>query len=229
MGEPAVERSPSVDGTARAAGLRLLEIYSGLASRGEHLFATLLAGQSPKQWAHYPKEDAIDTDSGFQWFYHSHSPEDRPSSDEHGHIHLFARRKLWARRLQSAPEITFAKLSGAPPASKNTRHLLTISFDAKGVPTHLFTVNSWVTGDRMLSAKLTAKLLKTLVLDTGYPNVDGVIASLVAMWCREIMDLLARRDATLFARKDEGVLCDQRLEILSEIPIHVDAKLEQLE
>ena len=206
------------------AHLRLVEIYAALASRGEHLFAKLLAGQQPRQWAHYPQDDAIDSESGFQWFYHSHSKEDRPGSSEHGHIHLFARRKLWARRLRSRTEIEFAKLGGEPPTSVNTRHLLTISFDAKGVPTCMFTVNSWVSGDRMLSARLTAELLGGMVLDTGNPEVDGAVESLVAMYQVDIEDLLARRDGALLAWKAANVLSDERLEVLSEFTVNVDEK-----
>ena len=216
---------PSSQGKARAAGLRLVEIYSGLASRGEHLFAKLLAGQTPKQWAHYPMDDAVDTESGFQWFYHSHSKEDRPGATEHGHIHLFALRKLWARRLRSAAEIAFAKLCGDAPASENTRHLLTIGFDAKGVPTSLFTVNSWVTGDRMLSKRLSVELLNNIVLDTGNPEVDGVIESLVVLYRQEIADLCNCRDTALFQWDGSSTLSDERLELLSSKEIDVDSKL----
>jgi len=225
MGKAHLQRKPSSDGRARAAGLRLLEIYSGLASRGEHLFEKLLEGQTPKQWAHYPEEDAIDAESGLQWFYHSHAPEDRPGAVEHGHIHLFARRKLWARRLRSAAEIEFAKLGGEPPASVNTRHLLTIGFDAKGVPTSMFTVNSWVSGDRMLSARLTAELLGSMVLETGNPEVDGVLESLVAMHQDEIENLLVNRDRSLSTWTGANVLSDERLEVLSEFTVDVDSKL----
>ena len=41
-------------------GSRLLETYAALAGRGEHLFAGLLGGRAPTQWAHYPDDDAID-------------------------------------------------------------------------------------------------------------------------------------------------------------------------
>lgn len=57
-------------------------------------------------------------------------------------------------------------------ASLNTRHLLTIGFDAKGVPT-------------------------SMALDTGNPEVDAVDESLVAMHQAEIEDLLAKRDESL--------------------------------
>jgi len=91
-------RSPMPNAALAAAGRGLLETYAGLAERGEHLLGRLLAGQAPRQWAHYPEDDAIDQSSGYQWFYHSHSPEDRPGATEHGHVHLFARKPLWGRR-----------------------------------------------------------------------------------------------------------------------------------
>jgi hypothetical protein len=109
---------------AQVAGLRLLQTYAGLARRGEHLLGQLFGGELPRQWRHYPEDDAIDLGSGFQWFYHAHSPEDRPGAAEHGHIHLFARRKLWSRRLRSAQEIEFARLADDPAQQLSTRHLI---------------------------------------------------------------------------------------------------------
>ena len=43
-----------------------------------HLFGSLLNGCAPRQWDHYPQVDAIDSKGRFQWYYHSHSPADRP-------------------------------------------------------------------------------------------------------------------------------------------------------
>lgn len=225
MGRAGRLSSPANDSHERAACLRLLATYAGLAARGSHLFGDLLGGQMPKQWSHYPEDDAIDQGSGFHWFYHSHSPEDRPDASEHGHIHLFARRKLWERRLRSARETAFAKSTGEPPTTQNTRHLLTIGFDAKGIPTTLFTVNSWVTGDRMLSAGLTSELLADMKLDTGNNAVDSVIESLTQLYLKEIRQLLDRRDKALFAWQGDSVLSDEKLELLSEISINVDARL----
>jgi hypothetical protein len=215
----------TVSDAAAVAGFRLLSIYAGLAERGEHLLDSLLGGQPPKQWAHYPDDDAIDGEHGYQWFYHSHSPEDRPNATEHGHIHLFARRKTWARRLRSKREIAFARLRGGTEAPVNTRHLLTIGLDAKGVPITLFTVNSWVTGDLMLSAKTTANLIERLMLDTGNPDVDAVIESVLHLCKTEINELLVQRDEMLFGFRGQSVLSDESLELLSETTIDLDAKL----
>lgn len=212
-------------GGEHVAGLRLLETYANLAQRGEHLFGSLLGGQTPRQWSHYPEDDAIDQSTGFQWFYHSHSPEDRPGSAEHGHVHLFARRKLWSRRLRSAEELAFAEHAQGANTWVNTRHLLALGFDAKGIPKTLFTVNSWVTGDLMLSASNTTQLLDQMTLDTGNKDVDTVIECVVQLYKEEIQDLLLRRDSLLYQKRAPGILGDERLELLSDIAIDVDQKL----
>jgi hypothetical protein len=225
MGVGPMRHSPPTGSAPQAAGLRLLEIYAGLARRGEHLLGRLLGGELPRQWRHYPGDDAVDPASGFQWFYHSHSPQDRPDAAEHGHIHLFARRKLWSRRLRSAHEIDFARLADDPARQVSTRHLIAIGLDAKGIPISLFTVNSWVTGDLMLSAATTALLLEQMTLDTGNEDVDALIECIVRLYKDEIRDLLLRRDALLCQKRAPGVLDDERLEVLSEASINVDGKL----
>ncbi|TAN25057.1 MAG: hypothetical protein EPN31_16090 [Castellaniella sp.] len=207
------------------AGQRLLDTYAALAARGEHLLHDLLGGQLPQQWQHYPEDDSIDPDGGYQWFYHSHSPEDRPDASEHGHFHLFARRPLWSRRLQSKAERTFAALTGHPDKHVTTRHLLAIGMDAKGLPVSLFTVNSWVTGDLMLSASGTERILADMRLRTGHDAIDNVLECVVALCMDEIRMILEARDAALSANKRRTVLEDTQLEVLSSRAIALDAKL----
>jgi hypothetical protein len=221
-----ISRQP--DNRQKVAGLRLLEVYAGLAERGVHLLNCVLGGQPPRQWAHYPKEDAIDYVSGYQWFYHSHGPEDRPDAVEHGHIHLFARKPIWGRRIRSKSERAFADLCGNPSANPTTRHLLGIGFNAKGLPISLFTVNSWVTGDLMLGKDLTSELLSSLTLNTGYPEVDAVIESVTQLCGAELLELMRRRDAVLRSNPATDKLQDYALELLSEVHIDLDAKLSVL-
>lgn len=212
---------------ARSVGQRLLDTYTELAARGEHLLHGLLAGQPPCQWQHYPDNDAIDGNSGYQWYYHSHAPGDRRSNGEHGHFHLFARRPLWSKRLQSKAERDFVALTGYPQHHASTRHLLGIGMDAKGVPISLFTVNSWVTGDLMLSAEGTEKLLGHMRLRTGHDAIDAVLECVVALCTDDIHALLSVRDMALSARRkrNRAVLSDQRLEVLSAQVIMLDEKL----
>jgi hypothetical protein len=209
-----------------SAGQRLLDTYAALAARREHLLAELLQGGVPRQWQHYPEDDAIDRDSGYQWFYHSHSPEDRPEAAEHGHFHLFARRPLWSRRLHSRAERAFSALTGNPGNHVNTRHLLAIGMDAKGLPVSLFTTNSWVTGDLMLSASGTERLLADMRLHTGHAAIDTVLECVVALCRDEIRSVLAARDANLSASVSRSALEDSRLEVLSCQAIALDGKLE---
>ncbi|MDE2307904.1 MAG: hypothetical protein KGJ97_06380 [Xanthomonadaceae bacterium] len=203
----------------------MIGTYAALAARGEHLLHHLLDGQVPHQWQHYPEDDAIDRDRGYQWFYHSHSPEDRPDATEHGHFHLFARRPLWSRRLQSKAERDFAALTGHPDNRVATRHLLTVGMDPKGLPVSLFTVNSWVTGDLMLSAAGTERILAEMRLRTGHRAIDTVLECVVALCMDEIRALLAERDAALSGRDERTVLADTRLEVLSFRDISLDEKL----
>lgn len=203
----------------------MLQTYAALAARGEHLLQGVLAGQQPRQWCHYPEDDAVDEADGYQWFYHSHAPEDRPGAIEHGHFHLFARHPLWAGRLRSKAEKAFASLTGNPRKRVRTRHLLAIGMDAKGVPISLFTVNSWVTGDLMLSASTTERLLTRMRLNTGHPAIDAVLESVVALYPAEIRQLLGARDAALSRGPAHSVLENRGLEILSEIAIALDGKL----
>jgi len=222
------ETSESLTRRQQFAGQRLLATYSTLATRGEHLLQGLLACTSPRQWQHYPEDDAIDSQSGYQWFYHSHAPEDRPGGVEHGHVHLFARRPLWTRRTRSKAEHAFAALTGNTKSTANTRHLLTIGISAEGLPISLFTVNSWVTGDLMLSASFTQRLLIDMHLNTGHSEIDAVIEDAVVLCADEIRQLLADRDLALSARTSDGVLTDQSLEVLSETAVVLDDKLASM-
>ena len=212
----------------RSAGLRLLQIYSALAKSKQHLLDSLLVDHLPQQWEHYPSDDAIDTTSGYQWFYHSHSPEDRPLGAEHGHIHLFARRSLWSRRLKSRAEAEFEKICATHKTETQTRHLLGIGLSAKGIPISLFTINSWVTGDLMLSSKLTMQLLATIRLNTGHTIIDSVIETVIQLCLNDIHSLMTQRDITLASYPGTNVLGNEKLELLSALPINLDAKLNAL-
>ncbi len=204
---------------------RLIAIYSRLAETREHLFASVLQGCAPAVWTHYPEGDAIDAANGYQWFYHSHSEEDRPDGAEHGHLHLFARRDRFAPLARSKAEADFSRLTHRAGRRAKTRHLLAIGFSTSGVPRHLFTVNSWVTGDLMLSAQASAALLAQIRLATGFAAVDGVIEAICRLCKPEIEALLADRDRALGRGGQADVLGDQSLEMLSEVEIDLDRKL----
>lgn len=203
----------------------LLGVYAGLAERGAHLLGDLLAGAPPVQWERLPADDAVDSAGRYQWFYHSHAPEDRPAGSEHGHIHLFARRALWGGLSATPEERAFRKLCGNPRSNAGTRHLIAIGFDAKGLPTSFFAVNSWVTGDLMLSTDSTVRLLSEIDLNTGHSEIDAMIVSLVRLCQEDIEALLAERDRAFVEHLPKGVLEDRALEILAEIPLNLDVRI----
>lgn len=208
-----------------AAGRQILSVYEALARKGEHLFGPLVGNQPPEQWRHYPEDDAADATGRFQWFYHSHPPADRAPAIEHGHIHLFARREALGS-LSTASDRAFNALVGNPRRRPATRHLLAVGFDAKGVPVSLFTVNGWVTGDLMLAADRTEALLVDLRLDTGHVHIDAVLAAICALCRGDISTLMSARDEALRRHPDRASVLETRdLEVLSEIPIDLDAKL----
>ena len=219
-------RSQELTPAARARAARqLLNVYAGLASREEHLLRGLLANGPPAQWERLPRDDAVDRAGMFQWFYHCHAPEDRPGTAEHGHFHLFAKRALWEPRAGEPDEIEFAKLAGAAPEDSGTRHLFGVSLDPKGVPSSLFAVDSSATGDAMMSVGGTLRALRAMKLDTGFPEIDRVLESVVALCDEDLRELLERRDEALRA-SGPGAGAEPGSDVLSETPIDLDRRLE---
>ncbi len=227
MSKPADQPTKTADDRRRReAGGRLLNCYQELAASGQHLLHTLLQGKNVSQWEHLPDDDAIDDASGYQWFYHCHSPDDRGETDtlEHGHFHVFARTTALSKlpeQMSKADE--FHTIPGLGN-DRTTRHLLCISLDAKGIPIEIFTVNSWVTGDTMVDARSTAWLLRNMTLETGHPIIDAVLESVVALLQHEISELLASRDSCLLEclKAEPGALENRALEILSSKKINID-------
>lgn len=215
--------------SSREAAAQIVDLYAHLAASRRHLLADVIGDSAPQAWAHYPADDARDVASGYQWFYHCHSADDRPDSDEHGHIHVFARKAAWRGLVDFAAERRWRERLGVSSLRARTRHLLCIGLNAKGVPNSLFTVNRWVTGDMLVSAQATLRLLSAMRLDTGHADVDRLILALVRLCAPEIERILQRREATLLGRARGGpsVFDDPALEVLSEVRIELDQVLER--
>jgi hypothetical protein len=187
-----------------AAARELLACYASLAAGSSHLLDGVLRGRAPVQWRHYPATDVIDRDTGYQYFYHCHAPGERAGGPEHGHFHLFRR---------------------AGPADSPV-HLLAIALTAKGVPHALFTVNQWVTANPLPSARAALGALSRFEMrSAGDPLVNRWMAALLRLFRPEIAQLLAARDRRLRAALPET----GDFEVLSSIPIDVDARLRRLE
>ncbi len=217
-------------GAAHEAALharRIVRIYELLARNDRHLLAPILGRAAPKQWSHYPRGDAIDARRRYQWYYHSHSPADRPGCIEHGHFHLFARTDARRSPIDPEAESAFLKRLGGGESRAKTRHLLAIGMNSVGVPISLFTVNRWVTGDQLLSSAGSLRLLESLAIDSGHPQIDRFIASLIHLHRPQIRKLFRARDQSLLsrARRGPGTLDDESCELLSEVKIDLDRRI----
>lgn len=223
---PRRNAKPAADVERRGAKA-LVDTYRRLALTRSHLLEPILQGASPTQWEHYPCDDAISRDRRYQWYYHSHSPADRPGSIEHGHFHLFARMEGAAAHVNATAEKGFLSVLGEPDSEATTRHLLCVGMSPVGVPTSLFTVNRWVTGDMLLSRASTLTLLESMTLDTVYPAIDALLTGLAELYRTEIRSLMSQRDRSLRARavKGPGTLDDPTVEVLSELPLDLDGRI----
>ncbi len=209
----------------------LLGCYEYLSKTNQHLLFPLLGTRTPRQWAHYPEDDVIDRSTGYQYFYHSHSPEDRQNT-EHGHFHLFARMDSEKHEIEANTETKFLdKLKSTPVRQSNNVNLLCISLDAKSLPISMSTVNRWVTEDHLLSWNSTLSLLKGFHISTpGYETVNQWLEAMLGLFLPEIVDLLVQRDLKLATLAESNnhqndLLEDKNIELLSETVIDIDQKI----
>ncbi|KAF3996525.1 DUF6969 family protein [Glaciimonas immobilis] len=218
----------------RAAAEALLASYVDLSSNRSHLLAEILDDSTPRQWAHYPEDDVVDHTSGYQFFYHSHSPDDRDPAIEHGHFHVFARLDVHGHTIGLGTEEAFlSDLNAEPLAEARTISLLCVSLSAKGLPNALFSVNRWVTGDHLLSAATTLRLIPGFTVQVAhYRRVSNWLAALLALFWPQIEHLLIERDRVLLGlgagRIDTGLLEDESVEVLSSVPIDIDQQIAWL-
>lgn len=183
----------------------------------------------PKQWDLYPPDDVTDHSTGYQFYYHSHGDEKRKSS-EHGHFHIYARTDGDRHQIDTAEEHAFLDRFGATPLDTATVNLLCVSLDSRGVPTHFFTVNRWVTGDRFVSAEATLRLLEGFRMTSSQaPTVSGLLVGLVQLFLLQITTLLNKRDEKLHDFLKRGkrscILDDHRIELLTSVAIDVDRQI----
>lgn len=213
-----VKRTCSTNPRRRAA-TALVRCYDTLAKRNENLLQHVIGEQAFECWRKYPSADVTAT-SGFQYFYHAHSPDDRPGATENGHFHTFARLDRRARQVEDLP-VPDNETTDASAQDPDSVHLIAISVNALGLPTEIFTVNQWVTGDRWCSGATLASLSAAFrVDDAGPPLVSAWLTSFFSLYDESIRDLIRDRDATIrHAIETHGpdyrITDDRSLEMLS--------------
>jgi len=112
-------------------------------------------------------------------------------------------------------------------------HLIAISMDQQGYPTHLFTTNRWVTGEHWYGADDVTELLDSFVIDHTFPSwaVNRWVTAMVALYQPQIVQLLQERDVAVQAWADshEGdVLEDRDLDLTSKISLDIPHQIKQI-
>lgn len=217
------------------ASLRILECYRVLRKSGSNVVAELLRDSEDfRQWDHLPEDDVIDHESGSQYFYHAHAPEDRTAdwSYEHGHFHTFLRRTGLP---EDAAPITFPGDGPPESTSQANCHLITVSMNAAGYPVRLFTVNRWVTGDTWYSADDVCRFVSRFEVDQARPSwpVNIWITGMLRLFRPQIERLLLDRDAAIASWREahpgENPYEARDHEILSWMDISVEQQVAMLD
>ncbi|MDO8712877.1 MAG: hypothetical protein Q7K13_00120 [Polynucleobacter sp.] len=118
-----------IQSTLCLAAQEIASIQTHYAKKGLTLSEVALCGSREfVEWQHYPNNDLVDVDSGYEFYYHSHSVDEMPEG-EHGHFHLFKR------------------------TGTEFHHLIGIALNQTGLPVRLFTTNQWVTGETLVKAE----------------------------------------------------------------------------
>ena len=211
-----------------AAGAEIRECYRVLQKVGANVVGEILKGESTfYEWDHYPEGDVYDDDSHAQYYYHAH----RPDPQEHGHFHTFIRRRGIPAEIRPAE----AGGAAAPGGEDSICHLIAISMDGRGYPTHLFTTNRWVTGETWYRAEDVIRLIDCFVIDHAHPSwpANRWITAMLALFRPQIEALLRERDACIERHRAEhpgaDPFEDRELEITSMLAISVEAQIEQVQ
>lgn len=204
-----------------AAAQELVAATIDMAASGRPLMRRVVPETGYRVWDHYPADDAVDLATGSRWFYHAHPPEER-GENEHGHFHLFLDREAFGDLPALAAPVS--------PGDAGVVHVAALAIDTAGLPTHLFTVNRWVTDEWLFGATDILERLPDFDLSdaNGDALVNRWLTAAVAIFKPEIAAILAERDRRI-AGAAPPFFEDRNQEILSSIPIDLERCVTQLD
>lgn len=212
-----------------AAGYEVRECMRVLYKVGLNVVGEILKGQGTfYEMQHYPKGDVFDPDTHSQYYYHAH----RPESGEHGHFHTFLRAAGMPKGICPAP---YSGQAPRPLGKDALSHIVAISMDRHGSPTHLFTTNRWVTGETWYRADDVIAMMDRFAIDHAWPSwpTNRWITAMLQLFRPQIVHLLQERDRVVaeWAQRhpDRDVYEDRELEITSMMPISIDEQIAALE
>ncbi len=208
----------------------IMETITQMAREGKPLMLRVVPEAGATFWTHYPVKDARDKFCKSRWYYHAHAAGHRDTG-EHGHFHLFLHRSQLPDGLE--PKVW-------PPQGEKARahvtHLVCLSIDPDGVPRSWFTVNRFVTNEFLYPADVMIEHLPDFNVDHTQEDdlVNRFVTAMVALYRDEIAELLRMRDARhaeLVAEHGSEAAYERvsGVEVLSSMPIDLDAKLGSLE
>lgn len=211
-----------------SAGEEVLECYRVLEKVEANVVGEIIKGQGTfYEWDHYPEGDVYDNETHAQYYYHAH----RAEAGEHGHFHTFVRH-------EGIPEhIVPIENTGDtewPTGDDVICHIVAISMDKRGYPTHLFTTNRWVTGENWYRGEDVEALIDRFDIDHAFPSwpANRWLTAMVALFRPQIVDLLRRRDSRIEQWREEhpdvDVFEDRELEITSISGISVNQQIKQI-
>jgi hypothetical protein len=174
----------------RRAVDRLMDVLEEFAELGRPPMADLLGSGVFTEWAHYPKDDLFDAATGVLVFYHAHSQDDRPAT-ENGHFHCFVE----ADRMR--PRVRAIRREAADVA-RPLCHVVGLSIDRHGIPCEIFATNQWVTGERLYPAHDVTRLLASFdAVSEDAPPILRWVSAMVTLFEPQIEALLGARDRRL--------------------------------
>jgi hypothetical protein len=208
----------------------VIETITQMAQEQRPLMLRVVPQDEVNFWKHYPPKDARDKFCRSRWYYHVHAAGSR-DEDEHGHFHLFLHRTQLPEGLE--PKVW-------PPqredAKAHVTHLVGLSIDKIGIPRAWFTVNRFVTNEFLFPADVMIDHLADFNVDHTAEDdcVNRFVTAMVALYREEIAQLLRERDqrqAELVAEFGEEAAYEKasKVEVLSQVPIDLDAKLGSLD
>lgn len=208
------------------AGEQLIEADRALARAGANIVGLLAGDDAFREWDHYPAGDCHDPETHCQYYYHAH----RGAPGEHGHFHTFLRSRGMP---EGARPLPLERTAAWPRGSESVAHLIAVSMNETGVPTHLFTTNRWVTGEALYGAGDVLAMLDRFVIDQTDPSwmVNRWMTALLGLFRPQIEQLLHKRDAVIARRlqlAEQDPLEDRDLEITSIARIDTNAQIEAI-
>ncbi len=209
------------------AGAEILECYRVLRKAGLNVVGEVLKGQGQfVEFDHFPADDVFDDETASQYYYHAHRP------GEHGHFHTFLRARGMPAGVASLPYPQAAERW--PSGSDAHSHLIGISMDAYGLPIGLFATNRWVTNETWYPCEDVVRMLDRYVIDHAFPSwpVNRWITAMLVLFRPHIESLLRHRDRVIEhwrqIHPEQDVFENRALETTGELPISVDAWLQEL-